>query len=87
MAKQKHTYIVYRFKLINNPTCPCQQGSQTVDHLIFECILLNTERNTPIREILRYENWPPRKNNFITKYCRKFSRFVNSIPFEKINNP
>ena len=64
-----------------------KQGSQTVDHLIFECMLLNTERNTLIAEILRHENWPPRKDHFITKHCKTFSKFVNSIPFEKINNP
>ena len=37
---------LHRFKLINNSTCPCQQGSQTVYHLISKCKLLNIEIDT-----------------------------------------
>ena len=36
---------LHRFKIIENPTCPCGKGDQTTDHLIFECELL-TKRKT-----------------------------------------
>jgi hypothetical protein len=37
-----------RFKIRDNAHCVCQQGDQTVDHLLYDCNLLETQR-----EILR----------------------------------
>ena len=37
------TYL-YRFKIIETPMCPCGNKDQTIDHLLFECELLNKER-------------------------------------------
>jgi ribonuclease HI len=34
----------HQFKLIDNATCPCNKEDQTVDHLIFWCTLLHTNR-------------------------------------------
>jgi hypothetical protein len=28
---------LYRFKIIDEPTCPCGEGDQTPEHLIYEC--------------------------------------------------
>jgi len=28
---------LYRFKLADDPTCPCNEGQQTSNHKIFEC--------------------------------------------------
>jgi hypothetical protein len=28
---------LHRLKIIGSPECPCKQGTQTVDHLIFQC--------------------------------------------------
>jgi len=37
------TYL-YHLKIIESPTCPCGNKDQTIDHLLFECELLNKER-------------------------------------------
>jgi hypothetical protein len=34
-----------RFKIIDDPTCPCQTGSQRTQHLIRECTILNKQRD------------------------------------------
>jgi hypothetical protein len=34
----------HRFKIIESPDCPCGGGSQTVDHLIYSCTILQDER-------------------------------------------
>jgi hypothetical protein len=37
---------LYRFKIIYDPTCPCQTGSQSTEHLIRKCTILNKQRDT-----------------------------------------
>jgi hypothetical protein len=32
---------LYRFKIIDDPTCPCQMGFQSTEHLIREYTILN----------------------------------------------
>jgi hypothetical protein len=46
---------LHRFKIMEHATCPCNNGEQTVDHLLYQCTLLHTPR-----EILRnkvFKNW------------------------------
>ena len=35
---------VHGYKIIDNPTCPCGEGAQTTDHVIYECERLSKER-------------------------------------------
>jgi ribonuclease HI len=35
---------LYQFKVIASPTCPCGKDDQNIDHLIYECELLNPQR-------------------------------------------
>ena len=37
----KTSPYLYRFGLIDNPMCPCEEEKQTVDHLIFKCKKIN----------------------------------------------
>ena len=39
------TYL-HRFKLLDNATCVCKQGDQTVDHPLYHCKLLDKQRGT-----------------------------------------
>jgi hypothetical protein len=39
---------LYRFKIIETSTCPCGNKDQTIDYLLFECELLQTERDSLI---------------------------------------
>jgi hypothetical protein len=36
---------LYRFKIIDDQTCPCQTGPQNSEHLIRECPILNKQRD------------------------------------------
>jgi ribonuclease HI len=31
---------LHRFKLADNPTCPCNEGTQSLEHIIYECKVL-----------------------------------------------
>jgi len=36
---------LYKYKIIDNPMCPCKKGDQTVDHILSDCTLLEQERD------------------------------------------
>jgi hypothetical protein len=39
---------LHRFKIIETPLYPCGTKDQTIDHLLFECELINQERDSLI---------------------------------------
>ena len=53
----------HRFKIIETPTHPCGTKDQTTQHLLFECELLNKERDSLTSTILKTDVWPVSKLN------------------------
>jgi hypothetical protein len=39
---------LHRIKILETPTCPCGTKDQTIHHLLYECELLNKERDSVI---------------------------------------
>jgi ribonuclease HI len=76
---------LHRFKIIETPVCPCGTTDQTIDHLIFECKLLNRERDRLISAILKSDVWPISKDKLIRKHFKIFAKFTNEIAFDKLN--
>ena len=74
----------YRFKIMENPSCPCKNGDQTIDHLIYNCTLIQEQRETLQNAIKRTGHWPPTKHELTTKYWKAFRTFSNSIDFEQL---
>jgi hypothetical protein len=64
--------------------CPCKTGEQTTYHTPYDCDLVKPERDKLKVEILRSENWSVSKDTLINKYTKMFSKFVDSIPLEKL---
>jgi hypothetical protein len=65
--------------------CPCNEGQQTADHIIFECNIFEAQRGFMIKKIVdRGGPWPPAKDELTTKYLQAFSNFVKSIDFQKL---
>jgi hypothetical protein len=56
---------LHRFKVIETPICPCGTTYQIIDHLLFECELLNKERDNLISTVLKRNVWPITKNKLI----------------------
>ena len=74
---------LHRFKIIDDPTCPCQMGSQSTEHLIRECTILNKQRETLKNGITKAGGrWPPPNSELVNKYTKLFQKFVDSINFE-----
>jgi hypothetical protein len=76
---------LHRFKIIEAPTCPCGTRDQTTDHLLFECEFLNKEGDILKRSVLKTKDRPTNKTDLIRKYFKEFTKFVNDIPFNKLN--
>jgi hypothetical protein len=78
------TYL-HKFKIIDLPKCPCGHNDQTTDHILFECTILNKERDGLISAVSRIDNWPTYKHILISKHYKAFTRFINQISFEQLN--
>jgi hypothetical protein len=76
---------LHRFKLTGNPMCPCNEGEQSVEHLIHVCSILEPQRSAMIKHITtRGGIRPPTNNELVAKYLNAFLRFVKSIDFRKL---
>ena len=56
---------LYGFKIIETSTCPCGTKDQGTDHILFECELLNKERDNLKSTVLKTDVWPIIKNDSI----------------------
>jgi hypothetical protein len=76
---------LHRFKIIETPICPCSTTDQAIDHLLFECELLNKERDNLISTVSKTDVWPTSKNKPIRKHFKTFFKFTNRISLDKLN--
>ena len=65
--------------------CFCRNAEQKADHILFDCKLLEQERDSLKAAVLRSENWLVSKNKLITKSNKTFQKFKNIISFDKLN--
>jgi len=76
-------FYLYKYKIIYNPMCLCKKGVQTVDHIIFDCTLLEQERDKQKTVVTRTENWPVSYNKLSIKYYKNFKEYINKIIWNK----
>jgi len=74
---------LYKYKIIDNPMCPCKKGDQTVDHILFDCTLLEQERDKLKAVVTRTENWPVSYNKLSIKYYKDFKEYIDKIIWNK----
>ena len=60
-AHGKTRVYLYRFKIIGSPECPCANGTQTVGHILYDCVKQSYEREKLIAAISKEYNWPVKK--------------------------
>jgi hypothetical protein len=66
---------LHRFKILENTTFLCNKGNQTVDHLINQCTLLQTQTELLRNNVLKSGTWPVRKEQLIMKTLEIISYF------------
>jgi hypothetical protein len=59
---------LHRSEIMEHATCPCNNGDQTIDHLINHCTLLQTQRELLRNNVLKSGNWLVSKYELITKH-------------------
>ena len=75
-----------RFQTIDDMMYPCNEGEQTVEHLIYVCSILEPRRNTIIKHITtRGGIWAPANSELIDKLyiciptnCTQLIYFINN---------
>jgi len=75
---------LFKHKIKDSPTCSCKRAEQTIDHTIFDCELVEKERDRIKAAVLRSENWPVGKHTLIDRYSKEFKKFTDSLSFDKL---
>jgi hypothetical protein len=75
---------LHRFKLMESAACPCKNGDQTTDHLLYQCTLLQQQREILKKNTQNAGIWPISKHELITKHLKSFLKFTNSIDFDEL---
>jgi len=78
----KKAYL-HKYKIIDDPTCPCRKGPQTVQHIIFDCPLLEKKREKLKAVVTRTENWPVSCNKLGVQYSEKIRRIRRQYKLER----
>jgi hypothetical protein len=76
---------LHRFKIIDIPTCACGSSDQTIDHILYECALINQERDSLIATVVKTDVWSIDKKHLIRKHYQPFVKFINKIPVDKLS--
>jgi len=70
---------LYKYKIIDNPMYPCRKGHQTVQHIIFDCPLLEKVREKLKTVVTRTENWPVTCNKLGMHSYKNFKEYIDKI--------
>jgi predicted transcriptional regulator len=62
----------------------CHQGDQTIDHLIYDCNMLEAQRSILRKKVTENGQWPADKNELITKHLEPFLAYIESIDFDRL---
>jgi len=74
---------LHRFRIIEAPDCPCGNGNQIVEKILFECGILQEETERLIAAVAKTDNWPIKKGTLIKRHYKAFARFTKTM--DKIN--
>jgi hypothetical protein len=63
----------------SHTNCPCGNDNQTTEHILFECALLNEDRERLIAAVAKKDNWPINKDMLIKKHYKAFAKLTKQI--------
>jgi hypothetical protein len=52
---------LHKYKIQESPICSCKRGEQTVDHVLYDCELLEEETDRLKAAVMRTDSWPVSK--------------------------
>jgi hypothetical protein len=72
---------LHHFKIRDIAKCICQHRDQTVDHLLYDYILLEAERILR-KNVTKIGQWPANQHKLITKHLEPLITYIESIDFD-----
>jgi pterin-4a-carbinolamine dehydratase len=63
--------------------CPCKQGNQSADHILFDFILHEQDRDKLKAVLKRPDSWLVSKDKLGIKYHKNFKEFKDNILLNK----
>lgn len=76
---------LHRFKIIEDPTCICGKDIQTTAHILYECEVLKSERESLKTNITKLGGqWPANESDLVIKYTKLFNIFANNINLDSL---
>ena len=72
-----------KYKIIGSPMCSCDEGEQSVDHILYECKFLEHDSNTLKAVAIRSQKWPVSKDKLSIIFYKNFKGFADSIILDK----
>jgi len=75
---------LYNYKIIESPMCSLKEGDQSVDHILFDCKLLEHDRVRQQAAVTRSVKWPVSKDTLSIKFYKFFKEFTNNIILDKV---
>jgi hypothetical protein len=76
------TYLA-KYRILESPMCSCE-GDQTVDHIMYDCKLLEQERSSLKAVVIKTQKWPVSIDKLSTKFYRYFKEFMDNIKLDKV---
>jgi hypothetical protein len=70
---------LHRFKIIEAPDCPCGKGNQTTEQILYDCGILQEDRERVIAAVAKIDNWPINKDKLIKKHYKAFAKFTKQM--------
>ena len=67
---------LHRFKIIESQYCPCGNGNQTTEHVLFDCRILQEDRERLLAAVAKTGNWPINKHKLIKKHYKALAKFT-----------
>jgi hypothetical protein len=77
---------LHKYNIIDDPMCHYRKGQQTIQHIIFDCLLLEKEREKLKAVVTRTETWPVSCNKLGLQYYKKFKEFIDKISWNEEHN-
>jgi hypothetical protein len=73
------------FKLTDSATCLCRDNNdQTIGHILYECEILKTQRDSLRLAVSKTDSWPANKYTLISRHYSAFKKFINQISFDEL---
>jgi len=57
--------------------CPYEKGDQTVGHILFDCTLLQQERDKLKAVVTKTETWQVNYKKLSTKHYKNFKEYID----------